>query len=406
MKYLKKALYVLSVIVMISCKSGVSSKTENNDTGLTEKYSVLMGETVLNKYSDVWSIEGGSQPKWSYVYGLVSSAMLDLAEYTGDEKYKAYAFTYADSLIDENGIIKGYKKSDYNIDRLNSGKMLFRMYAETGDQRYKTALDTLRAQLDSHPTTKIGGFWHKKRYTNQMWLDGLYMGGPFFAEYTAKYGDKKDFDYITLWYKNIEKVARDPKTGLLYHGWDESHEMEWSDSITGCSPNFWGRGMGWYGMALVDLLDFLPKDHPDYDSIVGIIDRLAEAVVKVQDPETGVWYQVLDQGDREGNFLEGSASAMFSYFLLKAVANNYIDTEKYEQDAFKAFEGTVKTLVKVDDEKNLTITPVCAVAGLGGNPYRDGSYEYYIHEKLRDNDPKAVGPFIMAAIQYEKLKNK
>jgi unsaturated rhamnogalacturonyl hydrolase len=236
-----------------------------------------------------------------------------------------------------------------------------------------------------------------------MWLDGLYMGGPFYAEYAIAFNTTESLDEITDWYINMETVSRDPETGLLYHGWDESKEQAWADNETGCSSNFWGRGIGWYAMALVDLLDYLPAEHLDYAEIQSIINRLAEAVVANQDEETGTWYQVVDQGGREGNFLEGSASAMISYFLLKAVNNSYIEAERFSDAAKKAFEGTVKHLTITEEDESLIITPVCAVAGLGGNPYRDGSYEYYINEARRDNDAKAVGPFIMAAIQYEKL---
>ena len=310
---------------------------------------------------------------------------------------------YADTLIDNNGIIKGYKKEDYNIDKINSGKMLFHLYKRTGDNRYKIAMDTLRDQLRGHPRTKIGGFWHKKRYTHQMWLDGLYMGGPFYAQYAKEFNEPESFDEIALWYMNMEKVTRDTETGLLYHGWDESKEMLWANKETGTSLNFWGRGMGWYAMALVDLLDYFPKEHAKYDSIVAIVQRLAAAIVKVQDPATGVWYQVLDQGNHEGNYLEASASTMFSYFLLKAINKSYIDRDTYYNYAIKSFKGTVNTLVKVQPDSSLMITPTCGSAGLGGTTRRDGTFEYYISEKIRHNDTKAVAPFIMAAIQYDKL---
>jgi len=203
----------------------------------------------------------------------------------------------------------------------------------------------------------------------------------------------------------MEKVARDPETGLLYHGWDESKEMFWASKKTGTSLNFWGRGMGWYAMALVDVLDYFPKEHAKYDSIVAIVQRLAAAIVKVQDPATGVWYQVLDQGNREGNYLEASASTMFSYFLLKAINKSYIDRDTYYDNAIKSFKGTVNTLVKVQPDSSLMITPTCGSAGLGGTTRRDGTFEYYISEKIRHNDTKAVAPFIMAAIQYDKLVN-
>ena len=393
---------LLVPVLLTGCKSsGKSTKVDVKENS----YAVKMGETCLLKYPSIWSWseERVSGPKWAYAYGLVASSFIELWEYTGNERYWNRVKDYADTLIDNNGIIKGYKKEDYNIDKINSGKMLFHLYKRTGDNRYKIAMDTLRDQLRGHPRTKIGGFWHKKRYTHQMWLDGLYMGGPFYAQYAKEFNEPESFDEIALWYMNMEKVTRDPETGLLYHGWDESKEMFWANKETGTSLNFWGRGMGWYAMALVDVLDYFPKEHAKYDSIVAIVQRLAAAIVKVQDPATGVWYQVLDQGNREGNYLEASASTMFSYFLLKAINKSYIDRDTYYNYAIKSFKGTVNTLVKVQPDSSLMITPTCGSAGLGGTSRRDGTFEYYISEKIRHNDTKAVAPFIMAAIQYDKL---
>lgn len=400
---MKNITLVLSALmILLSCNS--TNKKEKSDSALAPgDYSVAMGETLLNKYPDLWSIEDRSEPRWTYTYGLISLAMIDLWDFTGEEKYLNYAKAYVDPLVDENGIISTYSKADYNIDKINSGKVLFRLYNLTGEAKYKTAMDTLRVQLREHPRTNIGGFWHKERYPHQMWLDGLYMGGPFYAQYAKEFNEPESFDEVALWFMNMEKVARDSATGLLYHGWDESREQEWADKETGLSECFWGRGMGWYAMALVDVLDYFPKDHPQYDSIVDISKRFAEAITSVQDPEKGIWYQVLDQGSREGNYLEGSVSAMFSYFLLKAVNKEYIDKSIYLAPAKNAFEGSIENLVEVDSVGNINITPVCAVAGLGGNPYRNGKYEYYINERLRDNDPKAVGPFIMAGIQYNLI---
>lgn len=404
---MKKLSILLAVIVIVSCKvsidKDVNELSSNQDK--VPSYGVQMADMILEVYPDLWSIEERDAPKWTYTYGLVSLAFMDLWESTGEQKYYDYAKKYADALIDDQGKIATYYKEDFNIDKLNSGKLLFRLYAETSDVRYKIAIDTLRAQLYDHPRTEIGGFWHKKRYPHQMWLDGLYMGAPFYAQYAKEYNEPESYDEITAWYINMEKVARDSETGLLYHGWDESKEQKWADKATGLSPHFWGRGMGWYGMALVDVLDYLPEDHKDYNNIVEITQRFAQAIVKYQDAETGTWYQVLDQGNREGNYLEGSVSSMFSYFLLKAVNKSYINKDIYKVNAINAYEGVVNNMIKVDEEGHLLLTPVCAVAGLGGDPYRDGSYDYYINERLRDNDPKGVGPFIMASIQYELLAN-
>jgi unsaturated rhamnogalacturonyl hydrolase len=362
-----------------------------------------IAETLMLQYEKLWQIEDRDRPKWIYTNGLVCLAYLKLWKKTGDVRYFNYAKGYVDALIDKNGIIKGYKMDEFNIDKINSGKVLFIFYKETGDVRYKIAMDTLRAQLQNQPRTESGGFWHKQIYPYQIWLDGIYMGAPFYAQYSLEYKEPENFDDITHQILLIEEKTRDDKTGLLYHGWDESRQQKWADPENGCSPNFWGRAVGWYSMALVDVLDFIPEDYASRNEIIAVLQRLAKAIVKVQDQETGLWYQVLDQAEREGNYLEGSVSSMFSYTLLKAVKKGYIDNS-YLENALRAYEGIINNLIRTEKDGMITITSVCAVAGLGGNPYRDGSYEYYINERRRDNDPKATGPFIMAGILYDKMK--
>lgn len=383
------------------------SDAENKDqtTGVDSTYlgyPVDMANTVLIRYPDIWSIEDRNSPKWSYTYGLLSQAMLELWTHTGNQAYFDFARKFADALIDETGRIDGYNMNDYNLDNLCPGKILFNLFDITKDPRYSVALETLRDQLTGQPRTEIGGFWHKQRYPHQMWLDGLYMGGPFYAQYVAEYGDAANYKEIVRWFVSMEKVSRDTITGLLYHGWDEARLQAWADPVSGCSPSFWGRGMGWYAMALVDVLDFLPEENPGYGEILQIIVRLAKAICVYQDKDTGCWYQVVDQGQREGNYLEGSATSMFSYFLLKSLNKGYLD-KGFTTNARFAYEGLIDHLTTRDSSGLVTISPVCAVAGLGGDPYRDGSYEYYINEMKRDNDPKAVGPFILAGLQYEAL---
>jgi unsaturated rhamnogalacturonyl hydrolase len=346
-------------------------------------------------------MEEAESPGWAYTKGLAGDAFIALWKESGDSRYFAYAQAYVDTMINEEGVIQGYKMEDFNLDKVNPGKLLFEIYAETGDPRYEIALKTLRLQLNNHPRTEAGGFWHKKRYPHQMWLDGLYMGGVFYARYGVEYKEPQSVDDAVHWIVLMEEKSRDPETGLLYHAWDESKEQSWADPQTGLSPHFWGRAMGWYGMALVDMLDYL-DGHPGQDKLIGITQRMAEAIVKVQDEETGTWYQVLDMPDAEGNYLEGSVTSMFTYFLLKAVREGYIDAS-YLEHAKKAYQGTLEHLIKVRDDGGVVLTPVCAVAGLGGDPYRDGSYEYYINEKQRDNDPKGFGPFILASLLYENL---
>ncbi|UCS94990.1 glycoside hydrolase family 88 protein [Echinicola marina] len=361
-------------------------------------WSERMALSVMKRNPEAWQVDFMDRAVWSYPQGLMLHAFEELWKKTDNNTYYNYIQAYADKLIEEDGQIKTYKYETYNIDMINSGKLLFNLYAKTGDERYKKAIGILRGQLKYQPKTSEGGFWHKLRYTNQMWLDGAYMGTPFLMQYAKEFNQPKDFDEAVLQLELMEKHLRDPKTGLLYHGWDESRFQAWADPETGRSPNVWGRAMGWYAMAVVDALDFLPEEHYGKVVLKGILQRLASAVSRYQDKESGLWYQVVDQGAREGNYLEASVSSMFVYALAKGVNEGHLD-KVYWKTAEKGFEGIISELIEVKDDGELNLTQVCAVAGLGGKPYRDGSYEYYVNEKIRTNDPKGVGPFILAAME-------
>ncbi|HEX8686411.1 MAG TPA: DUF4350 domain-containing protein, partial [Pyrinomonadaceae bacterium] len=293
-----------------------------------------------------------------------------------------------------------YKPDEYNIDHVQSGRLLLTLYKVTGQEKYRKAAASLREQLRTHPRTTEGGFWHKKVYPSQMWLDGLYMGEPFYAEYAAAFGEPEAFDDIAKQFILMERHSRDEKTGLLYHGWDESRQQRWADKATGRSPHFWGRAMGWYAMALVDTLEYFPKDHPKRAELLAILGRLAAAVGKVQEPKSGLWWQVLDRGGAKGNYLEASASAMFVYALAKATRLGYLP-ESYFKVAQRGFAGLGRQFVEEAEGGGVNFTGTVSVAGLGGNPYRDGSYEYYLSEKVVTNDPKGVGAFLMATAEME-----
>ncbi|HEY3053224.1 MAG TPA: glycoside hydrolase family 88 protein, partial [Thermoanaerobaculia bacterium] len=371
-------------------------------------WSARMADSVMKRTPDPLWLDATERPRWEYTPGLVLKAVLDVAQRTLDDRYWNYVKSYYDGMISADGTIRDYKLEDYNLDRINPGKPLFALYEKTHDAKYRKAIETLRRQLREHPRTSEGGFWHKKRYPHQMWLDGLYMAAPFLAQYAKVFDEPAAFDDVIDQYAIMEKHARDPKTGLLYHGWDESKQQKWADPKTGHSPAFWGRAMGWYAMGLVETLDFIPPAHPRRGELIAILDRLAEAVTRVQDPKTGVWWQVLDQGGREGNYLEASASSMFAFALLKASRHGYIDA-KYGALGRRAYEGIIKQFIDVDDHGLVNIKNVCQGAGLGGDPekerYRDGTYEYYVHEKVRTNDPKGVGPFIFASLEMERNRD-
>lgn len=375
-----------------------SARTSNRPvTGL--EMAVKMADSEMKHFPDPWTVDFNPKPVWNYTQGLIAQAMIRVWKENGKEAYYNYAKMYADKMIDSNGNISGYKVEEYNIDCMNSGKFLFDVYERTKDERYLKAIHHLRDQFKTHPRTSEGGFWHKQRYPNQMWLDGLYMGAPFYAQCAAVFNEPAIFDDVVNQFVVIHKHTYNPEIGLNYHGWDESKQQKWANPATGCSPNFWGRAEGWYAVALVDVLDFIPQEHPGRVKILEILNQVVSGIKKCQDPKTGLWYQVLDQGTRKGNYLEATASSMFTYALLKATRKGYVSND-YRILAKKAYNGILDNLIQNNPDGTISLTKCCAVAGLGGNPYRDGSYSYYINELVRNDDPKGVGPFIMASLEF------
>ncbi|MFN3639794.1 MAG: glycoside hydrolase family 105 protein [Flavobacterium sp.] len=394
-------LFILTVYFLpVSCQTVKDKKPQYTEISAELKWSERLALTLMKKHPEAYQIDDKDKPKWDYVHGLVMTGFEELYKKTNNQMYFDYVKGYADATIDEKGNIPTYKFESYNIDMIIAGNHLFFLYEKTKDERYLTALQTLRSQLKTHPRTLEGGFWHKKIYPNQMWLDGLYMGAPFYARYTVAYENGAQLDDVALQFELIQKHLRDEQTGLLYHGWDESREMAWANKETGLSPHFWSRSLGWYAMALVDVLDFFPEDHPKRDALISYFQHLSEALLK-QQHSSGLWYQVTDQGDREGNYLEASGSAMFAYAFAKGARNGYLP-KAFKRHAQNAFNGITRDLVQVTPEGYVIITQACAVAGLGGKPFRDGSFEYYVNERKKDNDPKATGPFILAALELDQ----
>lgn len=364
-------------------------------------WSVRMAESEMVRNPESWQVDFQPSLKWDYCHGLELGAMMDVYDRYGDAKFYEYALAYADTMVNEDGTIKKYKLTDYSLDRINSGKMLFRIYEQTKDDKYKKALDLLRSQFEGQPRNADGGFWHKKVYPNQMWLDGLYMGTPFLAEYAYRNNEPQAYQEVINQIKIVARHTYDPANGLFRHACDVSKREKWADKETGQSQHCWGRALGWYMMAIVDDLDFIPQHEPGRDTVLVILNHIAETLKKYQSPE-GLWYQVMDKSGEPGNYLESSCSAMFVYSLFKAVRKGYIPSS-YFTVARKGYEGILNEFIKVDDNGLVSITKACAVAGLGGKNYRMGDYDYYIHEQIRDNDPKAVGPFILASLEWEGL---
>ena len=390
-----KSIFLLFLFLLNACS--VIGQTIPEDL----KWSERMALSIMERNPDPVYMDFRDEPKWEYTFGLVLKSFEKLYQQTGDQKYLDYIEDYYDFMIEEDGEVKKYDITNFNIDRVQPGRALFTLYEETGKEKYKTVIDTLRYHLKWQPRTTEGGFWHKLIYPWQMWLDGAYMGSPFYAEYAMRNNEPEAFDDIAKQITLMEKNMRDEETGLLYHGWDQSRTQRWADPETGTSPNFWGRAMGWYAMAIVDILDYFPEDHAKRGDLIDVLNRLVVALEKYQDEESGVWYQVIDMGEREGNYLEASASIMFVYAIAKGVNNGYLD-QRYWNVAERGYEGLLNEFVKVEENGLVNITNVCAVAGLGGSPYRDGTYEYYVNEPRQTNDTKATGPFIKASLEMNR----
>lgn len=384
---------------LCSCTATETPQTRFGDAEPLE-WSVRMADSEMARLGDRLAWSQGGRARWDYTAGLFTLSLLKLNERVPNPAYVEFAKTAIGSFISPDGQIQGYKLEDYNIDNINPGKTVLALWQITREDRYRRCADLLRRQLDTHPRTSEGGFWHKQRYPHQMWLDGLYMGSPFYAEYGKLFNEPGAFDDVAKQIRLVAAHTYDPKTGLFYHGWDESRQQDWADKTTGTSPNFWGRALGWYSMALVDVLDFLPADHPGRPEIIALVRKVCAGVMRHQDQDSGLWYQVLDQGGRQGNYLEATASAMFVYTMAKGVNRGYL-ARTYVAPMLKGYQGIIDRLIRTEDNGQITLTQCCAVSGLGYG--RDGSYEYYLREPIVNNDLKGVGPFILAGIEMQQF---
>lgn len=368
-----------------------------------------LDDLIKNSTLDVpaWNIEAarkGGKSGWNYIDGCMILAMIETWKITGEKKYLDFAEAYIDHRVQEDGTIKGYNPEDYNIDNVNAGKTLFLLYDITGKEKYRKAIDVIYGQLKGQPRTSEGNFWHKKIYPNQVWLDGIYMGAPFYAEYAFRNNQVDDYADVINQFLMAARHTYDPKNDVYRHACDVSRKERWADPVTGQSKHSWGRAMGWYAMAFVDALDFIPKHEAGRDSMLVIFNKIASQIKRLQDSKTGLWYQVLDKSGAPGNYLESSCSTMFVYSLFKGVRKGYID-KSYLEVAVKGYKGILDNFIEVDKNGVVSITKACAVAGLGGKVYRSGDYDYYINETIRNNDPKAVGPFILASLEWERLQD-
>ncbi len=368
--------------------------------------AVRMVESEIARNPSPMTLDGvpAGKIKWNYTTGLELLAMMDAGEACGRPDFTDYALRYYDSVVQPGGSVLTYKKSKYNLDHICPGRPLFALAGRTGEPRFRAVLDTLFVQLQEQPRNDDGGFWHKQVYPHQMWLDGLYMAQPFYAEYAVRYLSGEEYgravEEIVRQFTAAAEHTYDPMTRLYRHACDVSREMFWCDRNTGQSAHAWGRAMGWYVMALVETLQYLGVDDTTRP-MVDILNRIYEVLPEYADPATGMWYQVLDQPGREGNYLESTASAMFVYAMLKGVRLGYLPAAM-GAEARRLYEKFVDRFVKENPDGTISLTDCCSVAGLGGKGMRSGTFEYYISEPVIDNDCKGVGPFIWASLEYTR----
>jgi unsaturated rhamnogalacturonyl hydrolase len=363
--------------------------------------SRAMAETVIKQWPAGVVSTTAHPGGWGYEEGVLLDGMAAEWHTTADGQDFAYIKAAVDKYVTADGAITDYKAEGQTLDDIELGRAVLLVYRVTRQAKYYQAAKFLHDQLALQPRTASGGYWHKKIYPNQMWLDGAYMAEPFRAAYAVTSQEPADFDDIAKQLLLMDAKMRDPKTGLMKHGWDESKSMAWADKRTGLSPEVWARAMGWYAMALVDVLDWFPVGHPQRGALVAALNRTAAAAVKFQDAKTGLWWQVMDQGERAGNYPEASASCMFVYALAKGVRMGYLP-QSFEKNARRGWEGIQKQFVMTGADGLMVLVGTVKVGGLGGMPYRSGTYDYYVGEKTQSNDDKGVGAFLLAGSEMEQ----
>ena len=357
-----------------------------------------MTESEMIRCPESWQLDFQPKLKWDYCHGLELGAMLDVYDAYGDEKIRDYAIAYADTMVHEDGTITAYKLTDYSLDRITSGKILFRIYEQTKNPKYKKALDLLYSQFEGQPRNADGGFWHKKLYPQQMWLDGIYMACPFLTEFAVTFGEMQWADLAAKQMTLIFDKTR-LESGLHAHAWDSARAQRWADPQTGLSPHVWGRAMGWFVMAHADVLAVLPESHPAYARLSLQMKSLLHAVMAARGTDK-LWHQVMDRPESAENYAESSCSAMFIYGLAKGKALGLCGA-KEEAAARESMDALWAQNVVTAADGYPELTRICKVAGLGGEPYRDGSYGYYVHETVCSGDTKGTAPFLMACCALE-----
>ncbi len=351
-----------------------------------------------------WNMERvreGKPANWNYIDGCMLTSLLSMSEITGEKQYADFVERFVDAFIGEDGSIRTYQPEKFNLDDINEGRALIPIWQRTQKEKFRLAADRLKAQLNAQPRTQEGNFWHKKIYPNQVWLDGIYMAQPFAALYEKTFG-QHDYTDIVQQIQNVRAKMFDPEKGLYYHGYDASRKAFWADPVTGRSKSFWLRSIGWFATALADLYEIV-DDAGAKEELGAILAELAEGISRYADPETGMYAQVVDQPEREGNYLETSGSCMIAYAMLKGARLGVLP-KSFATLGKKTFDGIVRTKLTTDGE-SIDLDGICLVAGLGpeNNPRRDGTFAYYISEPVVKNDAKGVAPFVMCYTEVIRL---
>ncbi len=376
--------------------------------------SEWMVASEMKRVPESYLLDFSKKPKWSYVMGIELESMLDVWQRYQTPGVLDYLKAYPAKMIDGKGNITGYTYKDFNLDNVRTAKFIYRMNLLEPQKNLGIALRTLFKQLENQPRTKEGVYWHKAIYANQVWLDGIFMGLPY---YTLAAPELKGVKKATkkYWPDAVDQILKtgrrtyDAETGLWKHAWDETHTAFWANKETGQSQHTWGRALGWYAMAMLEVLDALPEDYARRDEVIDLFRKAMTQVVKHQDKKTGVWYDVMDVQDPR-NYLESTCSSMFAYCLLKGYRLGYL-AKAFHDAGVKAYNGIVSRFIRVNADKTISLTDCCSVSGLGPapGPYvtkpnfkRDGSFAYYMSEPIRDNDAKGIGPFIWASLEMER----
>jgi unsaturated rhamnogalacturonyl hydrolase len=371
------------------------------------EWSERLARSEMQRRGETLFSGADSKATWSYTSGFFAYALQILGRESEDPGFARYGARLVGSFIAPDGTIRGYRAAEFNLDLITPGRVVLNLFEATKDPRFRTAAETLRRQLAAQPRTHDGGFWHKGIYPDQMWLDGLYMAGPFYARYGAVFGEPAATQDACRQIQLADEHLYDPETGLYYHAWDAKRVQAWADPATGHSPSFWGRAIGWLAMATVDELDALPDGSPQEPSLRAILGRIAGGIVRWQDPRTGAWWQVVDQGARPGNYREASASSMYVYALAKAVERGWLPRDPFKDAALHGYAALVREFIEVDASGQVSLSHCCSVAGLNGvnaaGRARDGTFAYYVSEPVVENDLKAVPAFILAGLEVRRM---